>query len=290
MVTFFGVNMMIQKSFKNDNKSLYIIPTPIGNLEDITFRAVRILKSEIDVLLCEDTRTTGILLKKYDINVKMISYHEHNKDTFENKLVNLFQNNDSVGLVSDAGMPGISDPGFEIISFCQVNEINVITLPGASAFLLGVINSNFPNSEFTYSGFLRGSNNEKLEKIKEIVNRNNVTIIYESTHKILKTLKLIEQVSRDIELCIGRELTKINEEYIKGTPTELINFYENNISKGEFIIVFNVIKISDNLSIEEEYNNYLNLGISKKEAIKKIAKNRKLKKNDVYMMFVGENE
>ncbi len=281
--------MIIQQSFKNEKKTLYIIPTPIGNLEDLTFRAFNIMKNELDLLLCEDTRKTGILLKYYDLKLKMISYHEHNKDIMENKIENLFQLHDKIGLVSDAGMPGISDPGYELISFCQNNDINIVVLPGSSAFLLGAVRSNFKNDEFVYSGFLKGSNNEKKLKIEEIMNRNYITIIYESTHKLLKTLNIINDIDTSYRLCIGRELTKLNEEYVIGTALELIKFYEENTSKGEFIIVFDCNNnITSSLTIEEEFEDLINQGLTKKEVIKRIAKSRGLPKNEVYMQFLGE--
>ncbi len=280
--------MLVQNSFKNDNKTLYIIPTPIGNLDDITIRTLNTLK-EVSVLLCEDTRKTGILLKHYEINLKMVSYHEHNKDNFEQKFINIIENNDKVGLVSDAGMPGISDPGFELIKWCSQNDVNVVVLPGPSAFVLGAVRSTFDNSEFSFHSFLKGSKNEKRNKLVELIESGRTSIFYESTHKIISTLKTIDEINPTVEVCIGRELTKINEQYIIGTANEIINHLEANVNKGEYIVIINrTEKTNVELSVEKEYEKLLSEGVNKKEAIKQIAKNRNVSKNEIYMKFTGE--
>ncbi len=278
--------MLIQKSFKNDRKTLNIVPTPIGNLEDITIRSINTL-AKSTYILCEDTRNTGILLKKYDIKVPMKSYHEHNKDNFEKKLLQLFEEGNEISLVSDAGMPGISDPGFELIKFCSDNDINVVVLPGASAFVLGAVRSTFGNSEFRYLGFLKGSKTEKKAKIESIISDDIMSIIYESTHKLIKTIETIVEINPDYEICVCRELTKINEEYAIGKASEVLEFYNNSVTKGEYVIVFSGKVINHVVStIEEEFDICMGKGMSKKEAIKQIAKNRNMKKNDVYMQFL----
>ncbi len=284
--------MIIQKSFKNSAKNLYVIPTPIGNLEDITLRAINILKNEVEVLLCEDTRKTGLLLSKLEISLPLKAYHEYNKEQMQNYIKKLFNEHQNIGLVSDAGMPGISDPGFELIDYCKQNEINVIVLPGASAFILGAVASNFPNNEFTYSGFLHGSNSEKYQQLEKILKRKIMTIIYESTHKIMRTLLSIKEIDENCEVMVGRELTKLNEEYVQGNICEVIDFYENSISKGEFIIAINPSNIDKDYdkTIEQLYHEFVLEGLEKKEIIKKIAKIKNKSKNEIYMLFTGDND
>lgn len=281
--------MKLQQSFKNGCCQLYIIPTPIGNLGDMTYRSVKILAEDIDILLCEDTRVTKKVLSYYDIDIKVMSYHEYNKEISLPKVEKLLEEGKVLGLVSDAGMPGISDPGFELIRMCEEKDIKCTVLPGSSAFLLGVVRSNFDNSEFMYSGFLHGSKAERNKKLISIMNRDCPTVIYESTHKILKTLAEIESIDENRLICVGRELTKINEEYVKGTASELIEFYNTSVSKGEFIVVIDKKnEDSSSISIEEEYKLLFEQGLTKKEIIKTIAKNRKMSKNEVYMMFIEE--
>lgn len=281
--------MKIQKSFKNNENTLYIIPTPIGNLEDITIRTLNILKT-LDVLYCEDKRVTQKLLNRYEIKVKTKSYHEHNKERANNEIINDLNQNLVVGLVSDAGMPGISDPGYEIIEeVSNTTDHNVVVLPGASAFLISIIRANFPNNEFKYYGFLGTNKRQKREKLELICHGKETGVFYESPHKLLSTLKEINAISPEVNLTVCRELTKLNEEYIKGSVEEIFNHFSINAIKGEFVIVVEpLIEIDEeiNLSIEEHFNLLLEQGNSKNDAIKQIARARKMKKNDVYQIFV----
>ncbi len=281
--------MKIQKSFKNTNNTLYIIPTPIGNLEDITLRTLNTLK-EIDVLYCEDKRVTQKLLNRYEIKVTTKSYHEHNKDRANTEIISDLDNGLVVGLVSDAGMPGISDPGYEIIA--EVNDTtdyNVVVLPGASAFIVSLIRANFPNNEFKYYGFLGTNKRQKREKLEQLTYGNETGVFYESPHKLLSTLKEFINIEPQVNLTVCRELTKLNEEYIKGTAEEIFDHFSINPIKGEFVIVVEPIqRISAELTltIEEHFAILIKEGNSKNDAIKQIAKARNMKKNDVYKLFV----
>ncbi len=281
--------MKIQKSFKNNNNTLYIIPTPIGNLEDITIRTLNTLK-ELDVLYCEDKRVTQKLLNRYEIKVQTKSYHEHNKERANNEMLADLEKGQTVGLVSDAGMPGISDPGYEIIEEVTNNtSYNVVVLPGASAFLVGIIRANFPNNEFKYYGFLGTNKRQKREKLESLCHGDETGVFYESPHKLLSTLKEIVSISEDINLTVCRELTKLNEEYIKGKAVDIFNHFSINPIKGEFVIVVEPLEKECEevtLTIEEHFELLIGQGRSKNDAIKQIAKARNMKKNDVYQMFV----
>lgn len=280
--------MKIQKSFKNNQNTLYIIPTPIGNLEDITIRTLNILK-EIDVLYCEDKRVTQKLLNRYEIKVPTKSYHEHNKDFALSGALNDLEEGKNIGLVSDAGMPGISDPGYDLI--CAVNETdhNVVVLPGASAFLVALVRSNFPNNKFTYHGFLGTNKRIKVERLTEIFNASESSVFYESPHKLVATLKLMSNIDESKKITVAREITKLNEEYVQGTVKEVLAHFEENPIKGEFVIVVNPKEESEvkyEMTIEEHVTDLMQQGLMKKEAIKEVAKLRNMKKNDVYKLFV----
>ncbi len=281
--------MKIQKSFKNNENTLYIIPTPIGNLEDITIRTLNILK-KLDVLYCEDKRVTQKLLNRYEIKVTTKSYHEHNKERANDEMKSDLDQGLVVGLVSDAGMPGISDPGYEIIAELTKNtDYNVVVLPGASAFLVSIIRANFPNNEFKYYGFLGTNKRQKRDKLEQLCYGNETGVFYESPHKLLSTLKELIAISPKVNLTVCRELTKLNEEYITGTAEEIFNHFSINPIKGEFVIVVEPLKkecVEMTLTIEEHFELLTSQGKTKNDAIKQIAKVRNMKKNDVYQLFV----
>ncbi len=280
--------MEVQKSFKNSKQTLYIIPTPIGNLEDITIRTLNTLK-ELDVLYCEDTRLTRKLLNRYEIQITTKAYHEHNKDKGNSDVLRDLESGIDVGLVSDAGMPGISDPGYELIKVVSDAGYNVVVLPGASAFLVALIRSNFPNNEFKYLGFLGTNKRQKEEKLKALVNDNVTSIFYESPHKLLNTLKKLVELDEKRVVTVARELTKLNEEYVKGTTVDVLEHFTENTIKGEFVIVVEPHpeqEVEFDISIEEHVNHLISAGTTKKEAIKMVAKARKMKKNDVYKLFI----
>ncbi len=215
---------------------LYLVPTPIGNLEDITLRALRILK-EVSLILAEDTRTTGKLLKHYDIQNKLQAYHIHNEHKALERIIQRLVDGEDMALVSDAGTPSISDPGFLLVRECMKNGIPVETLPGATAFVPALVNSGFPSDRFFFEGFLPHKKGRQ-GRLKELALLPQTLIIYESPHRLMKTLEqLIEFLGPERPVSVSRELTKIHEETIRGTLAEVHDFYKDKTVKGEIVIV-----------------------------------------------------
>lgn len=215
---------------------LYIIPTPIGNLKDITLRAIETLQ-EVDVILAEDTRQTSKLLKHYNIDKKLIAHHQHNEHHKIERVIEEIKSGVITGLVSDAGTPAISDPGFLLARECIKNGIEVETLPGATAFVPALVNSGFPCDKFVFEGFLphKKGRQTRLNLLKE---ETRTIIFYESTHRLIKTLtQLAEFFGEDRQVSVSRELTKMHEENIRGTVKEVLEYYNNNVIKGEIVIV-----------------------------------------------------
>ena len=271
------------------NGKLYIVATPIGNLEDITLRALNILKS-VDIIAAEDTRNTLKLLNHFNISKPLISYHRHNEDTKTNFLMDKLKNGQNIALVSDAGTPGISDPGEEAVKEAIKEGIEVIPIPGACALINALICSGLDTKEFSFIGFLPLNKKLRKEKLNEIKNETKTLILYEAPHKLKNTLSDLEDIIGDRQVVLAREITKIYEEFIRGNIKEIIEKSEN--LKGEFVILIEGKKIEgkenilNDFSLEEHYKYYENMGLSKKEIIKKIAKDRNLSKNDIYMKFV----
>ena len=215
---------------------LYIIPTPIGNLEDITLRSLRILK-EVDVILAEDTRTSSKLLKHYEINKKLVAHHQHNEHKSLERIIDSIKAGETMALVSDAGTPAISDPGFLLARECIKNDIEVECLPGATAFVPALVNSGFPCDKFIFEGFLPHKKGRQT-RLKLLAEETRTVIFYESTHRLLKTLnQFLEYFGENRQVSVSRELTKMHEETIRGTVTEVIEYYNNNVTKGEIVIV-----------------------------------------------------
>lgn len=227
---------MIQKSFDDDGAGiLYLVPTPIGNLEDITFRALRILK-EATIIAAEDTRNTKKLLNHFEIPTSLISYHEHNKDSREEQLMERLIQGEKIALVSDAGMPAISDPGYELVQAAIHKKQRVVVLPGANAALCALVGSGLSAKEFLFYGFLPRKKKDKESELARLKSLPATLVFYESPYRLKDTLKaLLEQLgNRDIS--IARELTKKFEEYARGTTEELLDWAVNNTLKGEFCI------------------------------------------------------
>ena len=215
---------------------LYIVPTPIGNLEDITLRAIKVLK-EVDLILAEDTRTSGKLLKHFEISTQMQSHHMHNEHKMVNRIVERLKSGETIALISDAGTPAISDPGFLLTRACIQNNIEVDCLPGATAFVPALVNSGLPNDKFVFEGFLpiKKGRQTRLELLAE---EPRTMIFYESPHKLIKTLtQLAEYFGKDRQISVSRELTKMYEETVRGTTTEVIEYFTIKPPKGEFVIV-----------------------------------------------------
>jgi 16S rRNA (cytidine1402-2'-O)-methyltransferase len=215
---------------------LYLVPTPIGNLEDMTFRAIRVLK-EVDFILAEDTRTSGKLLKHFEIMTQMHSHHMHNEHRSIEGILNRLKNGETCALISDAGTPAISDPGFLLTRACVENKIEVDCLPGATAFVPALVNSGLPNEKFVFEGFLPVKKGRQT-RLLFLANEHRTMIFYESPHKLLKTLgHFVEYFGTDRVVSVSRELTKMFEETIRGSASEVLAHYESKPPKGEIVIV-----------------------------------------------------
>ena len=269
---------------------LYIVATPIGNLEDITLRALRVLK-EVDLIAAEDTRQTLKLLNHYEINKPLISYHRHNEETKSEILIEKLRNGENIALVSDAGTPGICDPGEEVIKKAIEDNIEVIPIPGACAMINALIVSGISSKEFEFLGFLPLNKKLRRQKLKEIENSSKTIIIYEAPHKMKTTLGDLKEILKDRKIVLARELTKIHEEFIRKSIDELLS--EIDTIKGEMILIIEGNKIDteecknfDEISLEDHYKLYEEKGLNKKEIIKQIAKDRNVNKNEIYMYFL----
>jgi len=215
---------------------LYLVPTPIGNLGDITFRAVEVLKS-VDVILAEDTRVSGILLKHYEIDTPMQSYHQHNEHSMTESVVKQIKRGRETAIITDAGTPGISDPGFLLSRACVAEGVEIQCLPGATAFVPALVNSGLPNDKFVFEGFLPAKKGRQ-KRLKALASEDRTMIFYESPYKILKTLQqFTEHFGSDREVSISREISKIYEETLHGTLEEMIAHFDTKKPKGEFVIV-----------------------------------------------------
>ncbi|MGC1471797.1 MAG: 16S rRNA (cytidine(1402)-2'-O)-methyltransferase [Psychroserpens sp.] len=215
---------------------LYIVPTPIGNLKDMTFRAVEVL-NEVDLILAEDTRISGKLLKHYDIGTQMQSHHMHNEHRMVEQLVQKLKNGLSIALISDAGTPAISDPGFLLTRACVENNVEVDCLPGATAFVPALVNSGLPNDKFVFEGFLPVKKGRQT-RLLVLAEETRTIVFYESPHKLIKTLThFCEYFGEDRPVSVSRELTKLYEETIRGTAKEVLDHYTDKPAKGEIVIV-----------------------------------------------------
>ena len=267
---------------------LYLVATPIGNLEDITSRAIRILK-EVDYIVAEDTRQTLKLLNHFEISKPMISYHRHSKEEKVQEIIEKLKQGKNMALVSDAGTPVISDPGEEIVKNAIKEKIQIISIPGPCALIAALIASGIDAKEFTFLGFLPLNKKTRKEKLKEIENAKKTTILYEAPHKLLSTLADLKEVTSNRRIVLAKEITKIHETYLSGTAEELLAMQEE--PKGEFVIIidkwsFDEENKFEKMSLEEHYKFYQDQGYEKKEIIKQIAKDRKVKKDEIYKQFL----
>ncbi len=280
---------LIQKSY--DNKpTLFLIATPIGNMDDITYRAIETLRN-VSAIFAEDTRITNQLLNNFQIKKKLIASHQYNEKENIEKMLNYLNNNENVGLVTDRGTPIISDPGYYLTKAAIKNNYNVVAIPGATAFVPALITSNIDPLPFTFFGFLNSKSNKRKKELENLKNYNTTLIFYESPHRIVETLKDMLEVLGNRNCSISREITKKFEEIYRGSIEELIT--EIDVLKGEFVIVVegnkNVNQFS-NLTIVEHVNLYIKEGFEVKEAIKKVAKDRQLNKNEVYSKYHKRGE
>lgn len=229
--------MQQQKSFNNEEEKgiLYLVPTPIGNLEDISFRAIRMMK-EADFIAAEDTRNTKKLCNYFEIETPVISYHEHNKESSGQKIIEKLKIGQKIALVSDAGMPTISDPGYELVVSAVAEQLTVVPLPGANAAMTALIASGIQTQPFYFYGFLERQKKNKKKELQELSRLSSTIILYESPHRLKETLKLMIEHMGDRKIVLCRELTKKYEEFIRGTITEAIAWAENDEVRGEFCL------------------------------------------------------
>ena len=270
---------------------LYLCATPIGNLEDITFRAIKVLES-VDLIAAEDTRHTRKLLNHYDIKAKLTSYHEHNKYEKADELVAKMLAGENVALVTDAGTPGISDPGEELVKKCYEAGIEVTSLPGASAVVVALSMCGLSSRRFVFEGFLPAEKKERKEALARLEKETRTIVLYEAPHHALATLRELEKVLGERQIRILRELTKIHESVLSLSIPKAVRYFEETEPKGEMVLVIEgkdpeeILAESrkewDAISIQDHMEQYLSQGLSEKDAMKQVAKDRGISKRDVY--------
>ena len=273
------------KSYENNLPICYLVATPIGNLKDISSRALEVLKN-VDYIASEDTRTTSNLLAYFGINKPMISYHEHNEQESSTKLIDLLKQGKSIAITSDAGYPGISDPGAIMVKHCIENDIPVSIIPGANAFLPALIGSGLDNNHFYFHGFLPSKPSARKKELEQLTNLTCTLIFYESPHRIKETLNDLLTYFPNRKMSLVREITKLHEEYIYGTINEIAQIDESTL-KGEMVIVIEGNKIKEEYTEEElieMLNKLISNGLSLKEASKELANELNLKKNYLYQL------
>lgn len=275
---------MIQRSFQDEHPKLYIVSTPIGNLKDITYRAVEILK-EVDAILCEDTRTSKTLLNHYDIHKQLISFHDHNKTEKAQEILSLMDEGKHLALISDAGTPGINDPGYELIQEVIKHGYHVVAIPGASAILSALVVSGCLIQPFTFIGFLPRKNSSKKEVIESYHQRVETLVIYESPLRVKKTLEDLYAILGDREVVLARELTKMFETITRTTLKESLSLDID--TRGEYVIVVEGSKETYDLSmsIKDHVIQLIDEGYDEKDAMKMVAKKRQITKSDVYKAY-----
>lgn len=287
--------MKSQKSSQHETGScLYLVATPIGNLEDMTVRALRILK-EVDVIAAEDTRNTKKLCNYFEIDTPLVSYHEHNLQAGGEKLLTYLRDGKSVALVSDAGLPCISDPGADIVEKALMEEFAVVPVPGANAALTALIASGLIPQPFYFFGFLNRNKKERRLQLEKLAKREETILFYEAPHRLKEALKDLHLILGNRRIVLARELTKKFEEFLRGTIEEAIEWVESNEVRGEFVVV---VEGNTSGEVEEEDNTWTSMtivehinhiieetNVSSKEAIKEVAKLRGLPKRDVYNEF-----
>lgn len=277
--------MKRNKSFTSNEPLLYLIASPIGNLSEFTPRAIEIISS-CDYIAAEDTRNTFSLLKHFNITKPLISLHEHNEIQNSELVINKIKEGKKVAYLSDAGYPGISDPGNILVKLCLENNINVSTISGSSAFINALVASGLPSSHFYFYGFLSSKDSEAKSELNSLKYFDNTIIFYEAPHRIIRTLNLILEIFGDREVTLARELTKLNEEYIRGKLSELISLPEDTL-KGEMVLIVNGYNDTKDINEEallEKINSLLKLGISKKQTVEIISTLFNINKNTVYKL------
>lgn len=286
--------MIVQNSFEETARgTLYVIPTPIGNLEDMTYRAVRIL-GEVDAIAAEDTRITKKLLAHFSIHTPLFSYHAHSTASREEEVIERLKQGDDLALVSDAGMPAISDPGQTLVQAAVQAKIPVVVLPGANAALCSLVGSGLPTDSFLFYGFLPRKKKEKEAVLDSLFSQRATIILYESPYRVKETIEAIASFGEDLNIALARELTKKFEQYVRGTAKEVLRFIEKNPPKGECCIVIEGTGEDgekddlwwSHLSLVEHVDYYITeQEMRSKDAIHHVATDRKLKKRIVYEAY-----
>ena len=270
---------------------LYLVPTPIGNLKDITLRALEVLKS-VDIIACEDTRQSLKLLNHFGIRKTLISYHKHNENGKSEDIIKELKEDKNVAIISDAGTPGVSDPGVVIVKKCIAEGLSFEVLPGATAITTALVYSGLDTTKFIFRGFLPRENKERRPVIEELLERKESLIFYEAPHRLKNTLEFLYESFGDRNISICRELTKLHEEIIRLKLSEAIEYYSENNPRGEYVLVLEgkseaaieeeEMEKWSNLTIEEHIKKYITEGLTKKDAIKKVSKDRKMTKSEIY--------
>lgn len=274
--------------------TLYLVATPIGNLSDLSERALAVLR-EADLIAAEDTRHTLKLLNHFAIKKPMISYFEHNKSERGQEILRILKEGKDVVLVSDAGTPAISDPGEDLVRLCAQNDISVVPVPGPCALINALIVSGLPTGRFSFEGFLSVNKKNRKQHLESIRSDTHTLIFYEAPHKLKNTLADMLQILGDRQIALVRELTKKYEEVLRMTLSEAAAYYETTEPKGEFVLVLSGAPEDSeenplaSLTVFEHMDYYLEQGISKKEAIKLVAKDRKVKKQEIYSIVAGDS-
>lgn len=276
-----------QKSFENEKPTLYLVATPIGNLSEMTYRAVETLKN-VNFIAAEDTRNTVKLLNHFEIDTKLISHHEHNLVTSIPKIIQLLEEGNDIALVSDAGYPAISDPGYELVKAAITKDINIVPISGANACLNALVVSGIAPQPFLFYGFLDHQDKKKKKELELLKKYQETIVFYEAPHRIKKTLKLMLDIFGNRHIALCREITKKHEEINRGTIEEILTVADD--MKGEMVIVVEgATDVKEAVvfeqSIEEHVNEYIEKGMSTKDAIKEVAKQRNVSKNVVYQEY-----
>ncbi|MCR5153404.1 MAG: 16S rRNA (cytidine(1402)-2'-O)-methyltransferase [Lachnospiraceae bacterium] len=276
---------------------LYLCATPIGNLEDITFRVLRTLK-EVDLIAAEDTRNSIKILNHFEITTPMTSYHEYNKIEKGHELVKKMLAGTNIALITDAGTPGISDPGEELVRMAREAGITVTSLPGACACITALTISGLPTRRFAFEAFLPTDKKECKDVLEDLKDETRTIIIYEAPHRLVRTLSLLREVLGNRQITVCKELTKKHEKSLSGTMDEILAHYEENEPKGEFVLVihgkdFEEIKEEErkkweDMTVEEHMEMYTSTGMDKKEAMKAVAVDRGIPKREVYNILIGK--
>lgn len=277
-------------AFEVEKGTLYVVPTPIGNLGDMTERALTVLKN-VDFVAAEDTRVSGKLLNLYGIEANFVSYHEHNKASQGEKIVERLKNGESGAIVTDAGTPAVSDPGEDLVAKCRENGVNVVPLPGACAFVTALAGSGFPSRRFCFEGFLPTDKKERSEILDGYKNEKKTVVFYEAPHRVAETAKVLLDSLGNRRVCAARELTKLNEEFFTGSLSELCELFEKKEPRGEYVLIVEGAKDTGTaffaeMTVREHVAFYESQGLSRMDAIKACARDRGVPKNTIYKQLI----